>query len=235
MYKMLVKFTKQDRMKFLSHLELIKLVERAFRRGSVPLKFSQGFNPHPKIAFAAPLAVGVSSEGEYLTVELDEKLDAKEFADNLNNVLPEGIKFLKAKYIDNKSKSLMSIVEDATYIIKCHLEKDYSLEEVNDLIKGFLNRNEILHEKRGKRGNVKTVDIRNSIKEMNGLSLDNNDIILKMTVATGSQGNLKPEIAIHKLALLENVEIEPESIRVHRIEIFSSKEDKKLVPIDAII
>ncbi|WP_432664239.1 TIGR03936 family radical SAM-associated protein [Wukongibacter baidiensis] len=235
MFKMLVKFTKQDRMKFLSHLELIKLVERAFRRASVPLKFSQGFNPHPKIAFAAPLAVGVSSEGEYLTVELDEKLDTKEFVDNLNNVLPEGIKFLKAKYIDNKSKSLMSIVEDATYIIKCRLKKNYSLEELNDFIKKFLSRNEISHEKRGKRGKVKTVDIRSLIKEIIALSLDGNEIIFKMTVSTGSQGNLKPEIAIQKLALLENVEIETESIRVHRIEIFSSEGNKKLVPIDAII
>lgn len=234
MYKMLVKFTKQDRMKFLSHLELIKLVERAFRRADVPLKFSQGFNPHPKIAFAAPLAVGVSSEGEYLTVELNEKLDANKFVHNLNNVLPEGIKFLKAKYIDNKSKSLMSIVENATYIIKCHIDKNYSLEEVNNLIKKFLNRSEILYEKRGKRGKVKTVDIKNSIKEIIALSLDNNYIIFKITVATGSQGNLKPEVAIQKLALLEKLEIKLESIRVHRLEIFSSKDNEKLVPIDVI-
>ncbi|WP_432408922.1 TIGR03936 family radical SAM-associated protein [Wukongibacter sp. M2B1] len=234
MYKMLVKFTKQDRMKFLSHLELIKLVERAFRRASVPLKFSQGFNPHPKMAFAAPLAVGVSSEGEYLTVELDEKLDVKEFVDNLNNVLPKGIKFLKAKYIDNKSKSLMSIVEDATYIVKCHMKRDYKLEDVNDLIKKFLERDEIIHEKKGKRGKIKTINIRDYVKEIISLSLNNNDIIFKMTVATGSQGNLKPEIALNKLALLENIEIDSESIRVHRIEIFSSNENKKLVPIYVI-
>jgi len=69
--KLLIKYTKEDRLKFISHLELIRVIERALRRGNIPLKFSEGFNPHPKISFAAPLSVGVSSQGEYMTVEVE--------------------------------------------------------------------------------------------------------------------------------------------------------------------
>jgi len=235
MYKILVKFTKQDRMKFLSHLELIRVIERALRRADIPLKFSQGFNPHPKISFAAPLAVGVSSEGEYLTIELEEHIDAKEFEDRLNKVLPEGIKFVKSKYIDIKSKSLMSIVEDATYIVKCKTKRDYDFNEINRLIENFLKRDEISFEKRGKRNKVRTINIRDHIKEIIALSIENKEIIFKTTVSTGSQGNLKPEIAVSNLAQLEDIEVEPESIRVHRLEIFSSKGNRKLIPIDATI
>lgn len=235
MYKVLVKFTKKDRMKFLSHLELIRVIERALRRADIPLKFSQGFNPHPKISFAAPLAVGVSSEGEYLTVEVEEKIDPKNFENKLNKVLPEGIKFIKTKYIDIKSKSLMSIVEDANYIVKCIAKKEYDLNEINRSIEFFLKRDEILFEKRGKRNKVRTINIRELIKEIIVLSIEGREIIFKITVSTGSQGNLKPEIAVTNLAQLEEIELEPESIRVHRLEIFSSKGNKKLIPIDATI
>lgn len=235
MYKILVKFTKEDRMKFLSHLELIRVVERAMRRAEVPLKFSQGFNPHPKISFAAPLAVGVSSQGEYLTIEVEEKISLEDFEKNLNLQLPGGMKFVSCKYIDVKSKSLMSLVENATYIVKCNTEVDYDSARISDAIKKLLEHEEITYEKRGKRNNIKTVDIRKHIKEIIALSIEDKEIIFKITVSTGSQGNLKPEIVVNKLTQLENIQINLDSIRVHRLETFASKGNDKLVPIEGVI
>lgn len=235
MYKILAKFTKKNRMKFLSHLELIRVIERALRRANIPLKFTQGFNPHPKIAFAAPLAVGVSSEGEYLTVEINEEMDIKDFQSKLNIELPEGIKFIKCKYIDPKSKSLMSIVEDSTYIVRCVTKIEYNLEEINKFIERFLARKEILYKKIGKRKKEKIINIKKYIKDMIILSLEKKEIIFKITVSTGSNGNLKPEIALKKLVELEGMEIDIEKIRVHRLETFTSKGDRKLLPIDATI
>lgn len=235
MCKILAKFTKQDRMKFLSHLELISVIERAFRRANIPLKFSQGFNPHPKISFAAPLSVGVSSESEYLTVEIQDEIDIEEFKNKVNLQLPKGMKFIKCKYIDQKSKSLMSIVEDATYIAKCFIEASYDLNEINIILKNFLNKEEILFKKIGKRNKEKIINIRKYIKNIIVLSKEDNEIIFKMTVSTGSQGNLKPHILIEKLVELEGIKIDLEKLRVHRLEIFSSKGEKALVPIDEII
>ncbi|MCG8538895.1 MAG: TIGR03936 family radical SAM-associated protein [Clostridia bacterium] len=235
MYKILVKFTKQDRMKFLSHLELIRVVERALRRADIALKFSQGFNPHPKISFAAPLAVGVSSEGEYLTVEIEEKIDSNDFQKKLNMELPKGIKFIKCKYVDTKTKSLMSIVEDSTYVVKCYTQRDYQYNEISRILEKFLQRNEIFYEKVGKKNKVRTVDIRKHIKEAIILALEDKEIIFKITTSTGSQGNLKPEIVIEKLVELEGVAMDLEKLRVHRLETFSSKGDRKLIPIDSII
>lgn len=235
MSKILAKFTKQDRMKFLSHLELISVIERAFRRADIPLKFSQGFNPHPKISFAAPLSVGVSSESEYVTVELQDEMDILEFKDKVNMELPKGIKFIKCKYIDEKSKSLMSIVEDGTYIVKCITEDAYDLSEIEKHVKDFLDKKEILYKKIGKRKKEKIINIRNFIKNMIVLSKEDNEVIFKMTVSTGSQGNLKPEILIKKLVELEGIKIDLEKLRVHRLELFSSKGNKSLVPIDVTI
>lgn len=235
MCKILTKFTKQDRMKFISHLELISVIERAFRRADIPLKFTQGFNPHPKISFAAPLPVGVSSESEYLTVEIQDEIDIDVFKNKVNMQLPKGIKFLKCRYIDSKSKSLMSIVEDATYIVKCIIEDNYDSSDIDNTVKDFLNRKEILYKKIGKRKKEKIVNIREFIKNIIILSKEDNEIILKMTVSTGSQGNLKPEILINKLVELEKIKIDLDKLKIHRLELFSSKGNKSMVPIDRTI
>jgi radical SAM-linked protein len=222
-------------MKFISHLELISVIERAFRRADIPLKFSQGFNPHPKISFAAPLSVGVSSEGEYLTVEIQDQIDIDDFKNKVNIELPKGIEFIKCKYIDPKSKALMSIVEDATYIVKCVTKEFYDSGEIDRIIEAFLDKKEILYKKIGKRKKEKIINIRNYIKSIIVLAKEDNEIILKLTVSTGSQGNLKPEVLVNKLVELEKIKIDLDKLKIHRLDIFSSKENKSMVPIDRTI
>lgn len=234
MYKILVKYTKKDRLKFISHLELLKVMERALRRANIPLKFTQGFNPHPIISFAAPLSVGVSSEGEYFTIEVNKKIDLKEFVKKLNSELPNGIKFLMAKYIDPKSKSLMSIVEYSTYVVKCETMRQYSLKEVNDIIEKFLSKKEIIYKKEGKRNKIKYINIKNLIKDIIVLSVEDKDIYLKIILSTGSKGNLKPEVLMDKLVETENIELNLEELRVHRLELFMSNRDGVIIPLDRI-
>jgi radical SAM-linked protein len=234
MHKILIKYTKVDRMKFISHLELIRVIERALRRADIPLRFSQGFNPHPKISFASPLSVGVSSEGEYMTVEVNEKIDLGRFKDRLNSELPEGIKFIKCKYIDSKSKSLMSLVEYGTYIVKCNTKREYKKNEIEKILTNFLNRNEILFKKRGKRNKVKIINIKKLIKNMSVLSVEKKDIIFRITLSTGSRGNLKPDIVIEKLAENTELAIDLQKIRVHRLETFFFENKKGLVPLEKI-
>lgn len=235
MGKILIKYSKTDRMKFISHLELIRVIERALRRAEVPLSFSQGYNPHPKIAFAAPLSVGVSSEGDYLNIEVDEKIDLEEFKKNINNNLPDGITFISCKYIDEKAKSLMSVVNFGTYISKCKLEEEYNITEIKGRIKDFLEREEINYKKISRKNKKeKIINIREMIKDLFLLEMDGKDIFLKMTIATGSQGNLKPEVVVEKLKELECVKIDDNKTRFHRIELFHLSKDKSLIPIENI-
>ncbi|WIF94429.1 TIGR03936 family radical SAM-associated protein [Caminicella sporogenes] len=235
MYKILVKFTKKDRLKFISHLELMKVIERALRRANIPLKFTQGFNPHPIISFASPLPVGVSSEGEYLTLEVTEEINLKKFIIELNEQLPHGIEFIKAKYIDVKSKSLMSLVEYGLYAVKCKTLKTYTVQEVENILNNFLLKKEILYNKIGKRKKVKKVNIREEIREIIVLAVEDKNVYLKMTLATGSRGNLKPEIVVEKLVEMEKMQIDLEKTRVHRLQLFALSEDERLILLDNII
>jgi radical SAM family uncharacterized protein/radical SAM-linked protein len=101
-----IKYAKTDRLRFLSHLDLMTLFHRAAVRAGVPIAFSHGFNPHPKIAFGPALSVGIESETEYLDMETDPFIDLLQITKNLNTTLPLGIKILAARIIPKISPSL---------------------------------------------------------------------------------------------------------------------------------
>ena len=84
-----MKFSKGEEVKYISHLDLQRTFQRALRRADIQIAYSQGFNPHPKLSFAMALAVGMTSEGEYVDVELAHPIDAKEMKERLNNLYPE--------------------------------------------------------------------------------------------------------------------------------------------------
>lgn len=232
MVKILIKFTKNNRMKFLSHLEILRLMERACRRADIPLCFSQGFNPHPKIEFAAPLSVGVSSDAEYMAIEIGEKMNLDILKELVNDALPTGIKIVQLKYIDKKSKSLMSVISNGGYIVKCHLDKAYSGEELSGKLDKLMAREEVIMRKTNKKGKVKDVNIKELINTAAVLSVVDDELIIKTIVKTGSAGNLKPEEIVKQLKGLEGVEIDLDSIRVHRLEAYTMDKDKMITLYD---
>ena len=154
-----IKYKKENNMKFLSHLELIKTLERAFRRMNFKMAFSQGFNPKPKISYAAPLPVGVETECDYLDVELLEKIDLEALLENQKQFLPNGLEFLEAKYRD-KSKKMMALITDSAYIIQLITEEKYSKEDIQSKLDAFEAEDKITFEKMTKKNKLKVVDIK---------------------------------------------------------------------------
>lgn len=110
-----VKYSKSGAMIFLSHLELLTLFTRAVKRAGIPVKYSQGFHPHPKFSFATALSVGVESYAEYLDIEVAPEFAAEALKESLNKALPEGIAVLDARAIPLKSPSLSAIMERVRY------------------------------------------------------------------------------------------------------------------------
>jgi radical SAM family uncharacterized protein/radical SAM-linked protein len=110
-----VRYSKTGAMIFLSHLELITLFTRAVKRAGIPVKFSQGFHPHPKFSFATALSVGVESFAEYLDIEIEPGYGADSVRESLNRVLPEGIAVTATMAVPPKSPSLSTIMERVRY------------------------------------------------------------------------------------------------------------------------
>ncbi|QZY56613.1 TIGR03936 family radical SAM-associated protein [Crassaminicella profunda] len=238
MYKIRMRFSKKDFMIFISHLDLARVMERALRRAEVSLSFSQGFNPHPKISFATALALGVSSDGEYVDVEIEEKIDLKTFKDKINMELPEGIEVIQCKYIDVKSKALMAIIEYSTYMVRCSLKNDIREEELKENISEFMKNEEIIVYKTIKKRNKernKEINIRPLIKKIEFINKGNEYCVFKMTLATGSRGNLKPEVVMEKLKDIGKMPIVLETVRIHRLDLYGMKAHKMIEPLELSI
>jgi len=97
MYKIKFSFTKKGQMKFISHLDLMRLFMRAFRRADFPIKITEGFNPHPKLSLLRALKLGVESENEEGSVVMKEPYNAFDFKNKLQRELPEGIEIKNAE------------------------------------------------------------------------------------------------------------------------------------------
>ena len=205
-YKLRFYFSKADEVKYVGHLDTIELFDRAFRRAKLPISFSEGFNPRPKLTFAHPLAVGISSNGEIGEIELSEKMSERDFIVRLNDALPGPIRITKAEYIEEK-KSLMSLVKSAEYTIK--IDED---EITGEQIENLLLQEQIIIEKTSKSGKVSNIDIKPMI--LSWEFVDRADKIFKVELKTGSNENLRPDIIIKLLGEVEKYKIIREKINL---------------------
>ena len=181
--KIRMRYTKTGRLRFLSHLDLMTLVQRAAVRAHVPLAFSQGFNPHPKIAFGPALPVGMESETEYLDMETDAGIDLLTTTKKLNNTLPQGMRILEMRVVPKKSASLSACIERYSYAVEVPTSFAGGLEE---RVQEFLSRTAVIVEKDGKQK-----DIRPCIEAI-AVGLSEGPVLLSITLH--DQDQLKPRV-----------------------------------------
>jgi len=187
-----VQYSKKGPACYISHLDLLRSFERAGRRAGLPLAFTQGFNPHPKISFAAPLSVGMSGEAEYADLELTVAMPASEVFQKFSGALPEGLRLIEVRPVPDHSPALMARVDRATYRAKAKLSRPFDQKKLDDAIASFLARPEIWVERKNKAGEKKKHDIRSGIFAMSG-KFENDIIIIEAELKAGSDGNVRFE------------------------------------------
>jgi radical SAM-linked protein len=228
--RLILRYSKEERVKYISHLDLMRTLQRALRRAEIPVAFSQGFNPHPRLAFASALAVGMTSEGEYMDILLERDMEPKEFCDRMNMVLPIGIQMLEGIKVSDKMPSLMSIIERADYSIKIP-SFDHSFP-IDEMLKKFLAREEIIVEKKGKKG-VRKINIRGMIHHIQGMMNERGNIILKARISTGSKENLKPDLLAQTFLEWAGLCIDNEEpMEVHRLNMYLFQGNRWITPLE---
>jgi len=180
-------FEKIDKTKFISHLGLIRIMERAVRFTGLPVAFSQGFNPKPKIALGPPLSSGIESYSEWGDIVMARTVDTEVFHKEINRFLPEGMKVLKCSIIPLKSPALNAMIKIGVYSIECSGEKDK--------IEDFLKQDEILFKKVRKKG-TKTIDIKPLIKKLEIREVNNDKISMELWINMEEGGTIKPQEVI---------------------------------------
>lgn len=118
--------TKDEPLRYISHLDYASTMQRAIRRAKLPAAYSEGFNPHMKLSFASALAVGVTSDAEYMDFELTERVAQEEIEFRLRRSLPEGVRLLALRVLAEKPKALMAVVDEAQYEITVPLRGDFA-------------------------------------------------------------------------------------------------------------
>jgi len=185
--RIIARFKKGEAVRFVSHLDVQRLFQRAFRRAKIPMAFSQGFNPHPVLAFATALSVGASSEAEWLDIKLAEAMQPEEFLKRVNDALPEsGFKILEAKCVEDNYPALSSCMCAASYTVMTNA--DNLKKAMEELTSG-----PILVEKMGK-GGLKTVDIGPMLYEYQVLGG-----ILKLTGRLDAAGSFNVDLFLKAL------------------------------------
>lgn len=165
------RFIRGEQIKYISHLDMMKMFERALRRSRIPIYYSQGFNPHPQIVFGLPLSVGVTSDAEYVDFELSDEMEPSKFVDILNKQLPEGLRLTDAKIRATKS-NIMASISKASYEVLGTISQNPGIEEVSEKVSDFLKNEEIFIMKKSK-GKVKKVDIRPMIQKFSAQNIGN--------------------------------------------------------------
>lgn len=199
MYKLRITYTKSKEAIYISHLDLISVIERAFRRLNIKMVYSNGFNPRPNITFAAPLSVGIESTGEMFEIVIEEHLDIPYVVKNLNSELPSGIIILNAEYVDLEGKNIMARAYASIYEMRIIYNEEElakkTKKEVEDLKKWYkdsmeeyLEQPNILVLKKSKH-RMERIDIKSGIIETEFLI----DGALKVCLYTGQDGNIKPD------------------------------------------
>ena len=225
-----IKFTKESEIKFISHLDLMRTLQRVIRRANLPMEYSKGFNPHMAMSIAQPLSVGVYSDAEYMDIVLVEELNEEEIINRLNAKTASGIKFLTAKKVVNKEgekkvPQTMALVDAARFTVKILCEDAKVVEEK---MKELEKKAEWTTIKKSKKGE-KEVNLRTMIKEMK-YWINDNELILNILVSSGSREHLSPDLVASYIKSNISEIVEDAFIDIKREEMYVLKE-AKYVPI----
>jgi len=232
-------------MRFIGHLDVMRYFQKAFRRAGIAVSYSQGFSPHQLMSFASPLGIGLSSDGEYLDIVLEDTEDVSRILERINGQMNEEIRVKEFTVLEDGSKTSMAVLAACDYLIAVKPEREsFLLEEVRrrEAVKRFCSREEITILKKTKRSE-KMVDIREYIYQLTDslrdfqaytgtdygtLSLGEQYApVLYMQLTAGSVTNIKPELVLEALFAQEEEDFRWTDYQVHRLEMYGDIRMKK--------
>lgn len=202
-----LRFSKTDRCKYISHLDINRCMSRALTRAKIPLWYTEGFNPHPYISFSLPLSLGIESFVESMDIRIIGDISNDEIKKKMNEMLPDGIRILEVYDDFRQDKDIA--YSDYVFIIQFN-DNETALQKINNV----LNSDEIIAErkvKKGKRKIFKETNLKPLIQKFNS-SIRGEDIILNLRLMAGIEKNLNPTLLFDTIIKLIDMDFEWKSI-----------------------
>jgi radical SAM family uncharacterized protein/radical SAM-linked protein len=175
-YKIRIRLAKTGRARMVGHLEFMSVVHRAARRAKLPVRFSQGFHPHPRISFPDALPTGVASRAEIIDIECFRSLDPVAVLEQLNAQLPEGFEVLQSEALSWRTASPSASIEGVTYRVEL---ADFASADLPQRIGEFLAAETIIIS-REKKGRPVEVELRPAVKTL-AYNAERRQLLLALT------------------------------------------------------
>lgn len=230
-----MRFTKTGSMKFIGHLDCMRFFQKAIRRAKLDVAYSQGFSPHQLMSFASPLGVGVTSDGEYLDVEFHSLPDMPlpELVNYLNQFMTEEIFVTEIEIMPDGFKNSMSLLQSADYMI---VEKQPEVfpENWKEKWEQFMEQPAITVVKKTKKSE-KEIDLKPHIlawsferpEEVGTIHCEYEGETLYLSLTSGSETNIKPELVLSAFYTFCQAECRPYSYQVHRLQMHFAESGRK--------
>jgi len=190
MQRLRITFSRGDEVKYIAHLDMMRLWERALRRAGIPIAYSQGFSPHPKVSIAAPLPIGVTSDSELMDIQLRRRVSPYLFMKTVRPQLPTGIGLLGVEQVAPTLPSLQSQVRQAECQVE--VETDKRAQEVEDAIHSFLAAKEFPWQHERDTG-IRRYDLRSMVYDLWLIGWRESGCTLGMRLRTDSTATGRPE------------------------------------------
>ena len=216
----LIRFGKQSRLRFISHLDLQRFFQRAVNRTGLPIAWSQGFNPHPVMSFGSALALGWTSEYEVIDIKLSAPMGRRRTEDAVRAALPDDLPVLEVRMIDDRHPAPMAQVRMSDYRI---MPEGEDAERVLAQVPAFLEREHVMAVKKSKSGE-KEIDIRPLAIDLRPV-----DGGLYARLMLTEQNTLKPDLLMKVLADMAGVE--PPEARIHRLALLGEDPNGQIRPL----
>ena len=225
-----IKFSKHGVVKFIGHLDMMRFFQKAIRRAGIDVTYSGGFSPHQIMSFAAPLGVGLCSNGEYLDIEVNSHQGKRDMMERLNNAMVKGIKIENIVVLDKNAGNAMASVAAAAYTIRW--KEGYECpKNLSQSCEAFFNQKEIPVIKQTKKSSL-SLDLKPGIYEFFG-----REDSLYMLVDASSSQNIKPSLLLEAFYNYLQLPFDNYAIQITREDTYtriSKGETKELVPLDRV-
>ncbi|MDW5298623.1 MAG: TIGR03936 family radical SAM-associated protein [Sedimentibacter sp.] len=192
MCKLISKYSKTGNLKYISHLDVLRFIQRSVKRAGFPAKYSEGFNPHMKTAFGYPLSLGIESIGEYFELEFKENVEPERFIKGMNAVLPKEMQIMNSKKTDD-TVSIMTRCAYAEYIINLESEK-INVVELQELFKEMLETGVIYNRQKKNKKNkvvIKEINTKEYINHLKAEQINDNKVTVEAVILTTETGSMK--------------------------------------------
>lgn len=219
MQRLRLTFSRGDELKYISHLDLMRLWQRALRRADIPLVYSYGFSPHPRLSLAAPLAVGVRSSAELVDIFLERRVSPHFFIKTVSKQLPHGIDISEVVDVGLGLPSLQSQVRSAEYSVT--IETDKSQQEIEAALNSLLAR-DTLPWQHARDKEIRRYDLRALIEDLWLIDQHPPECALGMRLRCDNAGTGRPEQVASAIGFANP----PKSI--HRTKLVLAQQDKNI-------